>query len=294
MNIHFIIRSSNERTIDYLYNSLINNDYFDKKNVSVVVEKPFWRSLEKSIKIAKEYQTSYFALIDGDVLISSKFLSFLFFYSEKKLLPNAYFGIQFNILDYLFGGPRSGGMHLYRRDILIEGESYLNEIKYSDRPETELKKLLQKSSDKKWKYSNVLIGIHDYFQSYKDYFRKGYIFGIKHYSAFDYFSSYWSSKSFENFQYRASLFGLIEGYGKKRESEYSSDDRYINSAWSKYKHIFDECEEQIITSPDDVIKNWKPTNFFLKHYSRKISNNELPRVKLVYHYLFLKMIRRLI
>ena len=87
---------------------------------------------------------------------------------------------------------------------------------------------------------------------------------------------------------------MIEGYKQTREIEYSSEDKYVNLAWSKYKDFFFECKEEKIIKPEQIISNWKPSIFYLKQYHRNLLKNKLPKVEFNYIYLIRKLFKRFI
>ena len=267
--LHVIVRSSDEKTEKQLYHQLLDSKYLTSSDITVLKEKPFWRSLEAMTMLAKQTNADYYAVIDADILLLKSTVSWIFEYIEV-IHSNEYVGgAQFSILDYLFGGPRSGGIHLYKSELLKVAKDFIDDIKLELRPETKLKNLSLSKTDTIWKFSNLIIGLHDYGQYSFDYFRKGYFFAQKHRKLFDYFRSFWASESHRSNNYFFALRGLELGSNSQMEFEFTSDDKYILNHWNCINQNFSESPNNIIY-PDDIVKSWLPTKDFLRYNYRKI------------------------
>lgn len=168
-----IVRSVGEATEANCLNLLVENG-FPLDQTIILNEKPFAKSIHVSFKKAIDLGYKYLLIIDADVLLRKDSIHELFYHLDDNV-----FVVQGMIIDYITNEIRSAGNHLYNVKHLPAALKLLDINTYMVRPECNL--ILQMSRlGFKYIVTPTLIGIHDYFQSYYDIYRKSYLHGIKH------------------------------------------------------------------------------------------------------------------
>lgn len=289
--LHFVIRSSGEVTQEQLYLYLENSQKLSRNDISIISEAPFWKALETCAQLPVIHPSEYYVVIDADVLLCSYSLDFINKYLLSLSNPNIGGG-QLSVLDFLFGGPRSGGIHIYKHCLLAESQHHISAIKSALRPETELKKLSLSSLGMKWIFDNHIVGLHDYGQSHFDYFRKGYFFAQKHKKLYSHFASYWSNNAGIDNGFKSALFGLIEGSCREPAAEVTSNDIQVKDRWKLYSEIFEQQIPREIPV-DNIIKNWLPSLSYSVNYYRKIVHGRVPRMAISWPYYLMNLVASL-
>lgn len=205
-NISVIIRSVNERT-EHLC-KVIAERQVSPVNVFLIHETPFSKAVRKGFEIGIDSGKDWTLTLDADVLLKENAIIDLVTFAEG--LDENYFEVQGNILDKIFCIPRNGGPHLFRTKYLKKAITFIPAEGSSLRPEsTVFKRMLHEGYHY---YNNMEIyGIHDYFQYYKDIYRKCFLQAHKHRRFLSYFHNIWNEKSQNDFDYQVALWGLNSG-----------------------------------------------------------------------------------
>lgn len=171
-----VIRSVGEKTEKLCYD--IACDQVGEENVIIIQEKPFWKAVKKTFELGVASNKKWTLALDADVLLKQNAVNELILNAQKY--GSKLFIYQGWVTDKIFGSNRSGGPHLYFTENLKFGiHIEVNDSKEL-RPEsfihTEVKSKygLKKIVDKK------VFGVHDFWQSNFDYYRKCFLHGIKH------------------------------------------------------------------------------------------------------------------
>ena len=118
------------------------------------------------------------------------------------------FEIQPLVCDWLFGGLRTAGVHLYRTSLLRKALDLVPRSEESLRPENYV---LTKMKLLGFPYivCDVLFGLHDFEQSYLDIYRKCYLQGKKHIRFTALLVGYWQSNKTKDFD--CAISGFSDG-----------------------------------------------------------------------------------
>ena len=186
-----ILRSSSEST-ENLCENLVKNQLQRNDLIIKCSYVPFSKTLEKAYEIAYEEKYSWTLMIDSDVLINSMSIENIIYYGDKynSLVIQGY------VLDFLYGGPRSGGLHLYSYEAIDKIYSLKPNTYNKERPETFCKNLICPDGYR-FRSIPLILGIHDYFQFENDYYRKILFFYTKNKDIIDLLSNYWKSKKYK-------------------------------------------------------------------------------------------------
>ena len=186
-----ILRSAGESTANKV-EELIRKQLTNEDLLIKVSEKPFFKTLKQSYQYSIFYDYKWTLMIDGDVLPKTDAIKHI-----VNIIEHTKFGcLQGYVIDYLYGGPRIGGMHIYFTQSIKEIINKIPNIESIERPETYCKNLISKCSYQ-IKSIPIIVGIHDYFQYLEDYNRKIILFHRKNNSLMDYFNNYWRSNYFD-------------------------------------------------------------------------------------------------
>src|SRR5690606_24769415 len=133
------------------------------------------------------------------------------------------------MLDKFFGGIRVGGVKVYRTDYLKEAVKLIPEPNESLRPESFT---IKKMTDKGYQQlqTNVVVGVHDFEQYYKDIYRKAITHSVKHAQYIPLLRTFWEREGKRDLDYMVLLEALqdrelyadrnvldIQTYGKRVE-----------------------------------------------------------------------------
>lgn len=225
-----IIRTSGERTFR-LCRKLILEEGVPQDNLHIICAKPFVKTLKKSFYRALQTRRKWTLMIDADVLLRTGAIEDILYEAEKSTKET--FEIQGLVFDKFFGGARAAGNHCYRTEYLeiaLRKISFRNEL----RPEAALLKEMKKLG---YPYKQIfsILGVHDYFQSFDDIFRKNFYQAKKNKEVKEMLLKYWSLKNGNDPDFKYSLLGYLEGSLSKKHAFQSIDDPAIKAAIKFYK-----------------------------------------------------------
>lgn len=173
-----IVRSVGERT-EGLCCSLIK-EQIPEDNIHLISEGPFYKTLEATFKTALRENRKWTLCLDADVLIRPSFIKDIIEYAEGR--PADVVEINAVAIDKFLLSPREVGQRLYRTQALEQAILYVDAAKEEIRPETFIVNQLLKEGFHQDRI-DLLVGIHDYEQSYKDIYRKIFVHTKKHQAA---------------------------------------------------------------------------------------------------------------
>jgi len=204
-NVTVIIRSVGERT-ETLCRQLLA-DQVQESDIFIINERPFTKAIAKTYEIGIENQRKWTLCIDADVLIKEDAVNELL--QKASEADENVFEIQGNVLDKFFGGPRAAGNHLYRTSLLKKAIDAIPLPNVSLRPESfTIKQMAAKGYP--WVEIDLVVGLHDYEQYYKDIFRKTFIQAKKHERFMPVLTAYWERMKNEDTDYQVALWGSKE------------------------------------------------------------------------------------
>ena len=202
----FAIRSVDERTSRLCYQLLIKQG-IPATSIYVAANLDFVCAIERCFQFSLDKRASVLICLDADVLPISN----LTFVVSRWLarLPDQWFEIQGTIVDRLFCGPRTGGIHIYNCQLLPLALQTLKANTFALRPEGSLIRYMNSHGYPNFEVSS-LIGIHDFYQSYSDLYRKAFYFSRKNKSLISYFTSIWNQNAYLR-EYKIALKGIHDG-----------------------------------------------------------------------------------
>jgi hypothetical protein len=214
---YVIIRAAGENTEQLCYDIVVAQ--VGKENVQIIHETPFSKAVQRTFEIGIEKGKKWTLALDADVLLKSNAIQELVSWADKQ--EDYFFELQGRLLDKLFNTYRPGGPHLYRTKFLNYAMDFLEEGAKTHRPESFT---YQKMADLGYHYyhHNSVYGIHDYFQSPKDIFRKAFFHAHKHRFLTEHFVSNWA-KLDDDSDYQVAIKGFLTGlkYDKQVQADVS-------------------------------------------------------------------------
>lgn len=263
-----IIRSSNERT-ELLCNKLIVNQSVSQENVFIVREVPFSATMKKSFEIGLSNQLPWTFCVDADVLLRPGSVEYLLNLAEKQ--KKNVCEMQGMIIDKFFGGPRHGGVHLYRTSLLKEVMKRIPEEGVDIRPEFHT---LQAMHSDGYPYLKVpyIVGLHDEEQYNFDIYRKCFIHGTKHIHHVKLFSEVWKSKLEEDFDFRVALKALSDGILNTKPVYIDKDlalfkDYFLNAGFNEKSEL--DINKYSLDKIEQIIQNWEEPQIYLDNFPTK-------------------------
>lgn len=205
-NIAIIIRAIGERTealSEYIVRCQISYD-----RVVVIHEAPFSRAVQRSFEIGVDFNQDWTICLDADVLLRRGSIIDLINFAET--LPQSVGKIEGKFLDKLLGHFRSGGAHLYRTSFLRDALQFASFTNDSIRPESLVMEQMRELGYE-FNVANIIIGIHDYEQYFRDIYRKAMVYSRKYDNRMQYAVKYWRRLAQSDSDYRVALMGLRAG-----------------------------------------------------------------------------------
>jgi hypothetical protein len=202
-----IIRSVGERT-EQLCRELILAQGVSAENVVIVHEAPFSAAMRKSFETGLQRGLPWTFCVDADLLLRPGAVETMLRLAEAQ--PENICEIQGYILDKFYGGPRQGGVHLYRTALLPLVLTNIPAEGVNVRPEFHT---LEAMKAQGYPYASVqyVVGLHDFEQYYRDIFRKCLVHAHKHQDLTDLFLSYWREQARTDKDFAVALKGYAAG-----------------------------------------------------------------------------------
>jgi hypothetical protein len=285
-NVTVIIRSVGERT-EAVCKKLILDQGVPSDSVFVIKESPFSKAMRVGSEIGISQAKPWTLCIDADVLLAPNSIEDLIVLANKQ--PKNVCEIQAYVLDKFFGGARQGGGHLYRTDLLDKVISSIPEEGIDIRPEKYALNVMKKNGYP-WVSVPIVVGLHDFEQSYEDIFRKCFVHAHKHLQYFNLFIPFWRQQAHKDLDYKIALSGFaagVEHTGEVRiddRAEYFKSNMESIGVISKDELKLSDWSLQYI---EKVITEWNEPVFYWYEFPTGMqgsSNNLLKRLFLTIKY----------
>ena len=266
--VSVIIRSAGERT-EQLCKNLIIEQGVSPENLCIVKEAPFSAALKITFELGIERDLKWTLCNDADVLLRPGAVENMIVLAEQQ--NENVCEIEGYILDKFFGGPRNGGVHLYRSSVLLKALEYIPPEGLDIRPEHHTRQALA-AIGYPWKTVPYLVGIHDFEQYYKDIFRKCFVHAHKHLNLTELFLSIWREKAACDMDYVVALQGFAKGVEHYGEVFIDSRQEIYQALLSKLQLQEKQAlalEKYSLASIEKIINNWVEPNLYRDQYPTK-------------------------
>ena len=145
--------------------------------VTSIREVPFAAALRRGFELGADAERCWTLCLDADVLLRPGAVADLVAAAER--VPEEAFGVTGIVADKLLGHVRAAGQHLYRTDLLAKSLEICSFDAAKRRPENVVKKCMMRAGHPT-AATDVVMGLHDFEQSYADIFRKVFVHTRKH------------------------------------------------------------------------------------------------------------------
>lgn len=201
-----VIRTAGERTFEVCRKLLL--EQVPAEDVEVVCERPFEKALIRTYKIGIERGAQWTMTLDADVLLRDGAVEKLI--AEAEALPDECLQIEGRILDKLTGLYRQAGHRIYRTRFLPDALSEVPVLGEEIRPEyATLETMARRGFPSQC--VDLVVGIHDYEQYYRDIYRKAFVHANKHPRLVGELVGRWKRLGLEDRDYCVALRGLYDG-----------------------------------------------------------------------------------
>lgn len=227
-NVTVVIRYSRERT--GALSARLLQEQVPARCVHVIEETPFSRAVCRTFEIGLSEGLEWTLAADADVLVTPSAVGDLV--SIGNASATNLFEIEGRVFDKLFGGPRSGGLHLFRTSMLSTALGIAEMYAEVDRPESHVINAMAGQGCPQLKV-DTLVGMHDFEQSHRDLYRKGFVHAQKHGEVLEFLRPMWVRLSELDGDFKAALLGMAEGFnasGVARTDVRSFDEREVDCA----------------------------------------------------------------
>lgn len=201
-----VIRSCGERTSEFCQHLV--EQQVSSQHVHLIEIAPFSDALVRTFEIGLDAGRAWTAAVDADVLVHPHAISTLMKAAER--IDPRVFEFQANIFDKLFQGPRSGGIHLYRTELLAKALPYAQRREVVHRPEFHVIQQMETRGYPQQLFDFV-VGLHDFEQYLCDYYRKGFVHAQKHADLLTFLEPMWSRLAVTDIDFQFVLTGMRAG-----------------------------------------------------------------------------------
>jgi len=217
-DVTIVVRECGERTAELCVWLL--QQTFPEHEIHRVSARPFSETLRLSLEKGKAEGRPWTLCIDADVLVLPELTELL---AEAETMPTDVFEIQGLVIDKLMTAPRAAGNHLYRTD-LIPRALPLIAAGQGLRPETEMIEAMASEGFPN-RQSVIVVGLHDFEQSYRDIYAKAFLHGHKHRFLLPLYRPLWKLLARSDADYRVALAALDEACSDSAPPSVSRDFR---------------------------------------------------------------------
>lgn len=236
--ITVVIRTIGERTTDASIQ--IAQKIFGEENVYVVKNvTPFSEAIRESFALGIRAGKKWTLILDADILLDSDaVIRYITDANQYSRWHHRIFSFTSMVDDKFLMKRRVGGGHLYRTKYLKKTCRFISDGENDLRPETYIKRRMNALGYATF-FCNISIGLHDYFQSYKDIFRKGILHSKKHKDVEQLYVK-WKAKSDQDKDFFWICKGMDEG--KQIEEDVKVDVQYFDKYMQQYTQQFEQQE----------------------------------------------------
>jgi hypothetical protein len=273
-----IIRSVQERT-EQLCHDLILAQGVDPDIIVIVREAPFSVALRKSFQIGLERGLPWTLCVDADLLLRSGSIQRMLELAKQQ--PENVCEIQGYILDKFFGGPRPGGVHLYRSSLLSKAVSFMPNDGLDIRPEFQILQIMQ-SKGYPWVSVPDVVGLHDFEQYYRDIFRKCFVQAHKHEYLTDLFLSIWRKWANNDRDYWVALQGFAAGIAHHEDVRIDTRQVFLQNGFDRLqiKEKAPLASGQLsLDSVENIINSWIEPHLYQEKFPTKMGLISEPSLK---------------
>ena len=202
----WLIRSADERTTE-VCERLIKT-LAPPEKVVVIRERPFSAALHRTFELGAASGLKWMVCIDADVLIYPPAMLRLLEIAES--VADHIFYVQGLTIDKLIPIKRPPGNGIYRNALAGKAQQFVPADGTSLRPETTVMEGMIAAGHLMYR-TNIVVGLHDFEQSYADIYRKSFLHVKKHSNVLPLMKSYWQAHREEDFDYQVALYGALVG-----------------------------------------------------------------------------------
>ncbi len=223
-NTLWVIRSVDERTTD-LCEHLIRQ-FAPAENVRVIHEQPFSAALRKGFDLGAASGLKWMVCIDADVLIDAEGMIRLLAIAET--VNESIFYVQGLTVDKLIPIKRPPGNGIYRNSLAHKARQFVPEDGTSLRPETTTMEGMIAAGHLMYR-TTIVVGLHDFEQSYEDIYRKSFLHAQKHANVLPLVEAYWKKHQETDRDFEVALLGAK--VGKTYRDIVYVDKRFQREEW---------------------------------------------------------------
>ncbi|HDS05807.1 MAG TPA: hypothetical protein ENN95_02075, partial [Deltaproteobacteria bacterium] len=205
-NVTVVIRTVGERT-ENLCRELVGKQ-IAQNNIHIVRENPFTEAVRETLSIGIRENRKWTFAVDADVLIRPGVIRELLDYAEK--VSANVFKIGGKIIDKFLDSPREAGTHWYRTKLMNHAIGLIPQPDAAIRPETYMRNAMKKKGFTFIK-TDILTGLHDFEQYYRDIYRKCFVQAKKHQSRVLKLLPEWEEKAKTDNDFKVALAGFNAG-----------------------------------------------------------------------------------
>lgn len=217
-----LVRTVGERTENVCYERLAHQ--VPPAQIRVIRERPFTEALRKTFEIGLRENRKWTCVVDADILVTPRIIEKLVAYAET--LDERVFSVIGQIIDKFLGGPKEGGIHLYRTKWFPYAIEQVPTPYEAIRPELFV---LNAMKDKGFPFvvTDVVTGLHDYEQYYRDIYRKCFIHAKKHSHKVAGVLPQWQTLAEKDADFKVALAGVKAGFEHHGKASIDTDAPYL-------------------------------------------------------------------
>lgn len=236
-NVTTIIRTVGERT-EELCRKLLEKQ-ITRDNIYIVREIPFTEAVRKTFEMGILENRKWTFVVDADVLVRPGVIEEAINYAEKA--NKRVFKIEGKVIDKFLDSPREAGTHWYRTELMNHAIGLIPQPDGVIRPETYVRNAM-KAKGFPFIKTDILTGLHDFEQYYRDIYRKCFIQAKKHYERAIKRLPEWEEKAKTDYDYSVALAGFYAGKEYKGNVYIDAEAPFL-SAFEGKMELLHLCEK---------------------------------------------------
>lgn len=262
-NVSVVVRSVGERTTAACHNALVGQ--VPPEHVTIIREVPFLNAVKRAFEIGIQQNLAWTLCADADVLPHGRAVHAMIEGAQQH--DSSLYKFHGLLLDKFFGGARPVGMHLYRTAHLAEALELIDLHQKTLRPETWIMREMAKRG-RGWRQLDLVLGLHDYEQYYRDIYRTAFVHAHKHNRQLPYIMALWRRLSNVDRDYQVALWGAQDGLAHAGEvqidvrqfADSRLQERLLARGWPEKS----ELEDAPCATPEQVIQTFEaPPEYWL-------------------------------
>ncbi len=268
ISLDFVIRSIGERTEEVCI-ELVNRERQPHEELSILREQTHTLAVQETIRRGLMSKADWLAAIDADMLIVQGGVSLI--RDELRSVSEDVFVVHPAVFDKQYG-MRRWGVTVYRTSMLDQVWTVFQDVKCQRRTKIEGAVIAEfENEQKRAHFSRTVVAYHDFFQFYRDLYRKAYLNATRNPGMNRLVSQHWTRLCPKNADYLVMLKAMENAVVERRQLTNSMRDFEPGELGEKLAEL--GLKEKSALNCPDFVKQF--LNGFMEVEIKEIERNRV-------------------